>query len=112
VSHILLRIVYGVALLGVAAPILSRAQPTEPCTALPRAGWISWVEVEARLRDRGIRLTQLRISDLGCYDLSGTDTRGDQHVIRMHPVSGQIMQQKQVNEQQVRLPWRSGFKTD
>lgn len=111
-SRVILRILYGIALLGVAAPVVGRAQPSELCTGLPRAGWISWVEVESRLRDRGLRLTQLRISDQGCYDLSSTDTRGDQHVIRMHPVSGHIMQQKQVNEPQVRLPWRSGFKTD
>jgi hypothetical protein len=107
-----LPLAYCFALALVASPLKMRAAPADTCAGGSRSGWISWVEVEARLREQGLRLTQLRISDVGCYDIASIDTRGDQHIVRMHPVTGKIVNRVVVKDSGVRLPWRSGFKPD
>jgi Peptidase propeptide and YPEB domain len=111
-SPILKRCLYGLALLVLLAPLALRAAVIEPCSSLPRSAWISWLEIESMLRDRGFRLVELRITDQRCYAVVGLDARGDRYSFQMHPVTGEVMSKSAQGEARPGVPWRFGKKVD
>ena len=107
-TDFILRLLYGLSLLAVAFPLLARAATPELCTAAPRSGWISWMEVESRLRESGLRMVQLRISDHRCYEVVGLDSHGELHGYRMDPVTGKIIGPAAKEDVVRGMPWRFG----
>lgn len=106
------RCLYGLALLILLAPLALRAAVLEPCSALPRSAWISWLEIEAMLRDKGMRLIELRITEQRCYAVVGLDAKGDRYSFQMHPVTGAMISRTPGEEPRPGVPWRFGKKAD
>lgn len=107
-----IRLLYLAMLLLIARPLFAAPQPAIQCSALPRSGWISWLEVEAMLRQSGMRLVQLRITDQRCYEVIGLDQRGERRAYQMHPVTGEILSASSGEEPPRGVPWRFGKKAE
>lgn len=65
--------------------------PQSPCTNLPRFGWVSSEEVEARLRQSGFQLLRLRITNEACYTALVTDAAGQKMELRIHPGTSEVL---------------------
>ena len=78
------------------------------CTAPMRSDWISWLEVEKRIKGQGMRLVRLRINDEKCLNVLAIDGHGQYMALLMHPVSGEILGQRaQADPNAVRtVPWK------
>lgn len=76
------------ALTGV-GPLAAQDPPL--CTHLPRYGWISLEEIEAKLREAGFKLLQLRITNQACYAAWVENATGLVFELRVHPASGDIL---------------------
>lgn len=91
-----------------AKPVVAHA-PNTLCVTSPRDGWISWLEVQDRLKDQGMRLVQLRIGEDRCFAITALDTRGEYLTLLMHPVSGKIVSgAKGIVSPRATVPWRFG----
>lgn len=69
----------------------ARAQRLEICSHIPRYGWVSVVEVEARLKAGGFRLLRLRITNEACYLALVENAGGEKLEMRLHPGSSEIL---------------------
>lgn len=61
------------------------------CSAPMRSDWLSWLEVENRVKGRGMRLVRLRINDEKCLNVLAIDGHGQYMALLMHPVSGEVL---------------------
>lgn len=61
------------------------------CTHLPRFGWVSAEEVEARLEKAGFKLLRLRITNEACYAALVRNTSGQVLELRVHPATSEVM---------------------
>jgi|GEM_PF-2872679 len=66
------------------------------CPSLPGSSWMSWVEVESRLKDQGLRMVRLRISEDRCYDVMVIDGHGQNHTLLINPVTAKIIVQRKL----------------
>jgi hypothetical protein len=62
------------------------------CTHLPRYGWVSVEEVEARLKSAGYKLLRLRITNEACYLALVVNSGGQRLEMRLHPASSEILE--------------------
>jgi hypothetical protein len=81
----------GIAGLMLGSLLPEPALATPVCTHLPRLGWVSAEEVEARLNGAGFKLLRLRITNEACYAALVRNRRGEVLEIRVHPATSQIM---------------------
>lgn len=70
---------------------LKPAHASPVCTHLPRFGWVSAEEVEARLNGAGFKLLRLRVTNEACYAALVRNRRGEVLEIRVHPATSKIM---------------------
>jgi hypothetical protein len=61
------------------------------CTHLPRFGWVSAEEVEARLEKVGFKLLRLRITNEACYAALVRNGSGQVLELRVHPATSEVM---------------------
>ena len=98
-----------VSLMGGIAAAAPNPQPRFHCETLPRADWMSWQEVEARLKENGMRLVRLRMGDDRCYSVVALDGHGEYRTLLMHPVNGRMTQVgtgDPTPKDRWRMPWR------
>lgn len=89
----------------------SATMPVTHCATAPRDGWISWLEVQDRLKEQGMRLVQLRIGDDRCYAITALDGHGEYMTMLMHPVSGKIVSSASgIVHPRATVPWKFGRK--
>lgn len=82
---------FGIAGLMLGSLLPEPALATPVCAHLPRLGWVSAEEVEARLKGAGFKLLRLRITNEACYAALVRNRRGEVLEIRVHPATSQIM---------------------
>ena len=83
--------VLGVAL---TVALLSTSLFARPfCPTIQKAQWLSVIEIEQKIKDKGLRLVSLRLSEDRCYKALAINVSGDQYEIHVHPASGQIIHQ-------------------
>lgn len=61
------------------------------CTNLPRYGWVSSEEIEARLKRAGFQLLRLRITNEACYAALVTNSAGQMQELRIHPGTSEVL---------------------
>jgi len=61
------------------------------CAVMPRAYWLSPLEVEWRLKEKGYRLAQIKVVNDRCYSIVARDTMGNFVDIVMHPATSDIL---------------------
>ncbi|MGL5448491.1 MAG: PepSY domain-containing protein [Rhabdaerophilum sp.] len=83
-----IRPALAMSMLVIANPAL--ASPL--CTHLPRYGWVSAEEVEARLMRAGYKLLRLRITNEACYLALVANSEGKRLELRLHPASSEILE--------------------
>lgn len=65
---------------------------TKPfCAAVPRADWLSYPEIELKLKEVGYQLLRLRLADDRCYTVSVRDGSGGLLNLIVHPVTAEIV---------------------
>ena len=65
--------------------------PHGPCINLPRFGWVSFDEIEARLRQSGYQLLNLRITSEACYAALVTNAAGQRLELLIHPGTSKVI---------------------
>ena len=84
----------GVLSPRVAAPVVAAATGPHPfCPSHPRTSWLSVVEVELILKQRGFELLQIRMVDDKCYAVSTRDRAGQVRDFFLHPVTAEFIRQ-------------------
>ena len=84
----------GVLSPRMAAPVV--VAPTGPhpfCPSHPRTSWLSVVEVEIILKQRGFDLVQIRMVDDKCYAVSTRNSTGQIRDFFLHPVTAEFIRQ-------------------
>lgn len=81
----------AMAWLGVALSAAIPVQALPLCTHLPRYGWVSLEEVEARLKSAGFKLLRLRITNEACYLATVENAAGLIFDLRVHPATSEIL---------------------
>lgn len=76
-------------LMGMAGSAPAHSMPV--CTHLPRFGWVSAEEVEARLEKAGFKLLRLRITNEACYAALVRTGGGQVLELRVHPATSEVM---------------------
>ena len=78
------------------------------CAAPKRSDWLSWLEVENRIKLRGMRLVRLRINDEQCLNVLAINGHGQYMALLVHPVSGEILRERnQTDPNAVKtVPWK------
>ncbi|MCA3594702.1 MAG: PepSY domain-containing protein [Methylobacterium sp.] len=78
------------AVLGQSATAAA-GSPHGPCTNLPRFGWVSFDEIEARLAQSGYQLLRLRITSDACYSALVTSPAGHRLELIIHPGTSKVI---------------------
>lgn len=63
------------------------------CSYGPRSHWLSVTEVELKLRDLGLKLRALRVTDERCYAVLADDKQGKMVNLIINPVTAMIMKE-------------------
>lgn len=63
------------------------------CAHVPRSHWLSVTEVELRLKEAGLRLRALRVTDERCYAVLADDRGGRMVNLIIHPVTADIVKE-------------------
>lgn len=80
----------SVLAIGVAGLIYANNAPYY-CASMPRAYWLSPLEVEWRLKEQGYRVAQIKIIDDRCYAIVARDEKGNFVDLVMHPATSDIL---------------------
>lgn len=72
------------------------------CTNLPRYGWVSAEEIEARLKSAGYQLLRLRITNEACYAALVVNTIGQMMELRIHPATNEVLPPDEISTSAIR----------
>lgn len=76
--------------------------PHGPCTNLPRFGWVSSDEIEARLKQLGYQLLRLRITSDACYSALVTGPAGHRLELLIHPGTSKVISPEELPTSAIR----------
>lgn len=65
----------------------------DSCTSTPPRHWLTPLEVEARLRETGLKLQSLRAGDDRCFTVSASDKSGRTRSLIVNPADGMIVRE-------------------
>jgi len=78
------RLILAAAALGVVSPALATGKMT--CNAGPQSGWKSQAMLQKTLAKQGWKVRKSKV-DGGCYEVYGTDPKGNRVEAYFHPVT-------------------------
>jgi hypothetical protein len=78
------RLILAATALAIASPALATGKMT--CNAGPQAGWKSQEALKASLVKQGWQVRKSKV-DGGCYEVYGTDEKGNRVEAYFHPVT-------------------------
>ncbi|HRJ68392.1 MAG TPA: PepSY domain-containing protein [Beijerinckiaceae bacterium] len=65
----------------------------QTCTSTPPRHWLTPLEVEARLRESGLKLQSLRTGDDRCFAVVARDRQGRLRDLVVNPADGMIVRE-------------------
>jgi hypothetical protein len=87
----------ALALGAAAATILGLGAVTWPqdCTSTPPRHWLTPLEVEARLRESGLRLQSIRQDESRCFSVVARDGQGRVRSLTVNPADGSVVAERE-----------------